>query len=275
MKNKFRFIGIVFLAVILRIAIQIIHGEDPLSDVLAYSHLVKSIGISPVAGTLISVSYFFLALIFLNIQKEIPGTKIQKGLLYGILFGVLWFYGMIEGHIEQDVPLIKEVIFGLFETIPIITMGLLLGVFFADDSKDEFTKIIRSDISVIAFISFFYIVGRHFTYLAVGVDSAYFRKTVPTSLWVFGNGVLIGSMYYFLRHGIQQYSIIKKALFFSFIVFGIDWILFNLFAPLLFDISFGDIIWRFAIDILSVCSGIIFFEKRNKSKSSDGSKTNV
>ena len=100
MKNRIKFIGIVFSAVILRIAIQIIHGEDPLSDVLAYSSLVKSIGIAPVAGTMILVSYFFLALIFVRIQKDIPGTKIQKGLLYGILFGILWFYGMIEGHIE-------------------------------------------------------------------------------------------------------------------------------------------------------------------------------
>jgi len=261
LKNRIKFIGIVFSAVILRIAIQIIHGEDPLSDVLAYSSLVKSIGISPVAGTMIFVAYFFLALIFVRIQKDIPGTKIQKGLLYGILFGILWFYGMIEGHIEQNVSLIKEIIFGLFETIPIITMSLLLGIFFADDSENQFTIILRNDIIAIVYIAFFYVIGRYFTYIVVGVDSAYLGKKIPTLLWVSGNGVLIGSMYYFLRHGIKQYSIIKKALIFSFIVFGIDWILFNLFAPMLFDISFGDIVWRFVVDIFSVCLGIISFEK--------------
>jgi hypothetical protein len=256
-----KFIGIVLLAVILRIVIQIIHGEDPLSDVLAYSSLVESIGISPVAGTMILASYFFLALIFVRIQKGIPGTKIQKGLLYGILFGILWFYGMIEGNIEQNVPLIKEIIFGFFETIPIITMSVLLGLFFADDSENEFSIIFRNSISTIVYIAFFYIIGRYFTYIVVGVESAYLEKILPTILWVSGNGVLIGSMYYFLRHGIKQYSIIKKALIFSFVVFGIDWILFNLFAPMLFGVAFGDIVWRFVIDIASVCFGIIFFEK--------------
>lgn len=260
-KNILRFVSIVLLATILRIIIQIIHGADPLAKVLTSSSLVQRLGEPAIAGPAILLTYFLLALIFVKIQKNLSGKKFQKGLLYGGLFGLLWFFGMIEGHIEMAAPLIAEIIFGLLETIPIITMSLLLAISFAEDSRDKINLLFKKyDFMLVSCIAFFYVAGRYFLYTIIGVNSTYSTNFIPISLWVISNGIIIGSMYYFLSHKITEQSYIKKALVFSFIVFGTDWLLFNLFAPLLFNISFFDIIWRPIVDIFFIFFGIMFYE---------------
>ena len=262
MRKKIKFVAIVFLATIIRALLQKVQGSDPLADVLEYSNLVKSIGEPAIAIPLIFLTYFLLALVFVKIQRNLFGTRIQKGLLYSSFFGVLWFYGMIEGHIEQNASLIKEIIFGLGEMIPIILMGILLAISFTEDSKNKINSLFKKyNLLLVLCIAIIYVLGRYLTYAVIGVESAYLRKMIPTFLWVSGNGILIGSMYYFLIHKNENQSFFKKAFIFSFLVFGTDWILFNLFAPLLFDISFFDIIWRPIIDILCVFSGILFYVK--------------
>lgn len=261
MKHKLKFLAIIFLALIIRIILQMLIGEDPLAGVLPYSALVNELGVPAIAGPMIFLSYFLLAFVFVKIQKNLSGTKIQKGLLYGIIFGALWFFGMIEGHLEVDASLIKELVFGLLETMPIIIMSLLLGIIFAENSKETIGSLLKKyNFNLVGCITFFYILGRYFTYIVIGVKSVYLDKVISIFFWCVGNGIIIGSMYYFLGYRISDKNYIKKALFFCFIIFGTDWVLFNLFAPLLFNISILDILFRPFFDIIFVFLGVIVYK---------------
>lgn len=261
MDKKFKFITIVLLAVTIRIVLQKIFGEDPLAAVLPYSALVNKISMPAVAGPMIFLAYFLLAFLFIKIQKSLPGTKVQKGLLYGIIFGVLWVNGMIEGNIELNASLSKEIIFGLLEMIPLITLSVLIGISFAENSKDTIGALLKKfNFSLVGGIALFYILGRYFTYMIIGVDSAYLSKTIPLFLWCAGNGIIIGSMYYFLGYKIAEQAYVKKAFFFSFIIFGTDWMIFQLFLPFVFKFSFFNVICRPVFDILFVFFGAVFYE---------------
>lgn len=266
MKNTVKFLSIVLCTTALRIVIQMFHGPDPLSDVLEYSRLVEAFGMPAIAGPMIFLSYFLMSLIFIGIQKDLPGTKISKGLVYGSLFSLLWFHGMVEGHVELDAGLIKEAVFGLCETLPILFLSVLTAVFFGSDntgSRLNTEELVR----VVGAISVFFVIGRYFGYAVIGIHSVYLEKYVLSFLWAMGNGIIIGLMYWALHHGIQRFSPFIKAVLFSVVIFGTDWAMFNLFAPMLFSFSFGEIFLRVGVDICSVLSGIWFIELRLKNRS--------
>ncbi len=74
----------------------------------------------------------------------------------------------------------------------------------------------------------------------------------------------------FLRLGISEKSLLAKAVYFGLIIFGIDYIMFNLFMPLVFEyqiwpvgafLSYADLFLRAANDIIFVTIGIYIYEK--------------
>ncbi len=77
-------------------------------------------------------------------------------------------------------------------------------------------------------------------------------------------------MYLYIEPGIAARSPLTKAAYFSLIVFGIDYLMFNLFVPLVFDyqiwpigafLSYADLFLRVTMDIIFVLAGVYVYEK--------------
>ena len=66
--------------------------------------------------------------------------------------------------------------------------------------------------------------------------------------------------YLLLKQSLRSHSPVKKALLFGCVVFGIDWVLFNLFAVLFVDVSPIKLISLAGSDIMLLIVGILFFE---------------
>jgi hypothetical protein len=82
-------------------------------------------------------------------------------------------------------------------------------------------------------------------------------------------------MYLLLRPGIQDKSPFLKAIYFAVVIYGIDYFLFNLFMPLVFDyqiwpvgslLSYADLSVRASMDILFVAAGVYICEKEFKAR---------
>lgn len=256
MKKSFTLILIVLLSVTIRGIIGVFHA-DPLTDVVSPSILVSKIGFPPVAAGLILIAYLILSFVFFITQKSLPGNKIQKGIVFGIVFGCLWLYRMIEGTLEMKASLVKELLFGLTDFIPIFILSILLGRIIGDDSETKIKDLIKTENKIsILFIVIFYSIGRIITYKCFNIGIAFDDNPVFTIFWVVGHGFLTGIMYLILKT--DHKNIIQNAVCFSFVIFGLDWLIFNFFGIVLFDISYSTM-FRPLIDIISIFCGIAMF----------------
>lgn len=267
MNNKkaiLKLAAIIVIGVVFKI-IQLPILEDPLLKVL-HLRMIKNVATTPFALVVIILSYLFFSIIFIKFQIKINGNKIYKGFIYGTLFGFLWFYGMIEIDIIYNTSIIQEIVYGLGDAFPFIIMGILLGMFFGSSSKSKVNSIsFKKHVISIFSITLIYLLGRYLSYIVIGAKSSYIVRPVGTFAWTLGNGLLISIIYYFMKDTLQHYQLVKRAIIFSFVIFGIDWFLYNLFIPLIYDISLHEIVQsyfgRSIPDILYICIGVFFSEK--------------
>ncbi len=160
----------------------------------------------------------------------------------------------------------QEILYGLGDAFPFIIMGTLLGVFFGSSSTSKVnSNPFKKHIISILSITLIYVLGRYFSYTIIGARSSYIEKPIETFAWTLGNGLLISIIYYLMKDTLHQYQLVKRAIVFSFVIFGIDWFLYNLFIPLIYDISLQQIVQsyfgRSIPDILYICIGVFFLEK--------------
>ncbi|MFB5761253.1 hypothetical protein [Paenibacillus medicaginis] len=268
MNNKkaiLKLIGIIFIGVVLKV-IQLPFLEDPLAKVF-HLRMIKNVATTPFALILIILSYLFFSIIFIKIQGRINGNKIYKGLIYGTLFGLLWFFGVIEMGIIHSNSIKQDILYGLGDALPLIVMGILLGMFFGSSSKNQVSK---KDVMPIIGITLIYSVGRYISYIVIGAQSSYIVKPIETLALTLVNGLLISILYYFVKDALQHYRLVKRAFVFGFIIFGIDWFLYNLFIPLIYDISLLQTVQSFLgrsiPDVLYACIGVFYSEKVRVSK---------
>jgi len=86
------------------------------------------------------IAYGSIAYIFYRCEDKFTGTNITKGLCYGISIGILWLWGMLEGVLLYGNPVINEFITGSCDCIPVVLMGLLLGIFTTENNDITATK---------------------------------------------------------------------------------------------------------------------------------------
>jgi hypothetical protein len=242
------------------------------SDNLFPKSAIARAGLIPVAFTLFGLfTYGLLAIVFILIQDRLPGTRMKKGLMFGLLFGGMWIVYLLEPlpHVEGS-PLIDVLVYPAADGITLVLEGLLMGRFIAADSREYGTLLISSNIVIIASVPIVFLAGRLLCYNVFHIYSSYATRSFATIIWAAATGIWIGIMYYFLRLGISEKSLLAKALYFGLIIFGIDYIMFNLFMPLVFEyqiwpigafLSYTDLFLRAANDIIFVTIGIYIYEK--------------
>lgn len=209
----------------------------------------------PIAFASIIIAFCIIGLTFLAIQKDIPGNKPRKGALFGIALGGMYLVGMIEAYVVYPVPLLGEIYTGMVDGIAILVMGFLLGRYLATDAPAE-QRQLQGTYATALSILIFYVLMRYFLYAAIGVESSYSTRPVATFLWTAGMGCWIAVMYILIgRHGGIQ-SNIGKAFLFGALVFGLNWIAFNLFVLLFIKVPLSDLLYRSALDAVAVIVGV-------------------
>ncbi len=231
---------------------------------------ISQAGLIPVAFTLFGLlTYGLLAIVFILIQSRLPGTRKMKGLMFGFLFGGMCIVYLLEPlpHID-GLPLIDVLSYPAADSITLILEGLLLGRFIATDSRGNGTMRISS--SVLIIVPTIFMIGRLLNYNTFQIYSSYATRPFATMIWAAATGIWIGIMYYSLRPAITVKSPLAKAAYFGLIVFGIDYLMFNLFIPLVFEyqiwpigafLSYADLFLRATVDIIFVAVGVYIYEK--------------
>jgi hypothetical protein len=180
-------------------------------------------GLIPVAFTLFGLlTYGLLAIVFVLVQGRLPGTRIMKGLMFGLLFGGMWIGYLLEPlpHSEGLSP-IDILAYPIADSITLVLEGLLMGRFIAIPGGPE-TRRISPCIVTIASVPVLFLAGRLLCYNVFHVYSS------------------------------------------------IDYFMFNLFVPMVFDyqiwpigafLSYADLFLRVAMDIIFVIAGVYIYEK--------------
>jgi len=252
-----RFSIILILALGVRMCMVLFTGEDPLGQIYHYRPIVAALKVGPAAMMILAISYSALIAVYIKYSSWFPGKGIWRGLRFGVLFALVWFFGMLEGSLVTDIPLQIEFKYGLLEMPSIILIGFLSEWFFSSgklNNGNVFPKVRGIKIFLgLAGIALFGLAGRYFYYIFIGQETSWIIKPVATLLWTLGNAILVSVIFWQLGSRLPG-SILKKGLVFAFIIYGIDWLCFSLVAPFLFEVSLFEVFRTFFVRVLTDCA---------------------
>ncbi len=230
--------------------------------ILPESEIVKA-GLLPVAFSLYAFfGYTLLILVFVLLQNNLLGNKLQKGFIFGILFAGMWVVYLFEPTgLPSNSSLIELLYYPIADGIALVLLGLLSGYFLGIDSDQEFKITLNiSKFFIFLIITLVFIVGRFFSYEIIKIQSDYDRSPFTSLVWALTTGLWFSLMYLSLLGKTENRSPLFKAFLFSFIVIGIDLFIFNFFIPLVFKTDLIDLLIRGAVDIFSLFIGALAYE---------------
>ncbi len=194
--NKGQWLTLFFVVAVTIVFRLIAQGFMPAdSDNLFPKSAIARAGLIPVAFTLFGLlTYGLLAIVFILIQDRLPGTRMKKGLMFGLLFGGMWIVYLLEPlpHVEGS-PLIDVLAYPAADGITLVLEGLLMGRFIAADSREYG---ISSNIVIIASVPIVFLAGRLLCYNVFHIYSSYATRSFATIIWAAATGIWIGIMYY-------------------------------------------------------------------------------
>ncbi|MCD4793805.1 MAG: hypothetical protein K8R54_11255 [Bacteroidales bacterium] len=238
-------------------------APDPKKEGVPVSIFYKQGIFGPIIAVDLLVTFSLLAIIFNLIKDKISGTKYTIGLKFGAAFSILWMLGFLEGVLYYGTSLKHDILHGLADGISITLMFFVLGLLENRSIKKSGSKI---NFSAPAIITGFYFLGRYFLYIVLNIDSNVHTQPVEIFIWTVGIGLSIGYIYHTASESLSGYSPFKKAVWFGVIIFGVNWLLFYSFVPIIQQVSLFNNFIRPITDILFVCSGVFLYEKILKSK---------
>lgn len=254
--KSLKFVLIVFVCTIFSVLLHQIH-DDPLKNVSGKSQsIVLTSGLfPPVAFASLVMTFGFIGLIFLRIQKSLYGSKLKKGMVFGFAMSGVWIIGMTEAHVLLSLSLFGEIYTGIADSIGIVLMSLLLGKNLADDTHEE-KKPGKTTFFAIMIIAVMYTMVRYLSYSILKIESSYATRPLATFLWTIIMGGWIGIMYRLIGMNISRTNPLKHSIVFGGLIFGLQWIIFNLFALLFIAVPVLDLIYRSVFDTFAIILGV-------------------
>ena len=236
------------------------------SDILEFTELVNTYSIQLVASVYLLVVFSLIAIVFTVMQDGIPGTGLQKGLRYGLSVGGVWYLGIVETSVVLGTDFVNESLMALADVGPLVLMGVLLGMFTTTgerqpEANSGIDEKKRFGIALLIIATVF-VLGRYFAYAIIGIESAYLTNAIGTLAWTVGMGFIIGIMYWLLSEGVKGSSITQRAVWFTVVTFGTNWIALMAFMPLVFvGFPIASMSIRIASDFVFLIAGILLAER--------------
>lgn len=204
-------------------------------------------------------AYTIIAAIFLTLHKNLSGTRIIKGLKFGILYSLLWSIYLIEPLAHGSA--IDKISYPIVDSAVLIVMGLLLGRFIAISSPNKKYKFTKHSLMSIGFITVLFFIGRIIQYTIFNIYSTFNESPVSSIMWVIITGIVIGLVFDYINPLIESKSITHKSFIFGIVIFGVDLFAFNFFIPIVFNFDILDLLTRTSVDIMFVFIGSYFVNK--------------
>lgn len=254
--NKMKYIIIVAFCSILDMSFHVMTSKiSTIPNTSNFSILTKVIGVTQSAILWILIAFSSVAYVFYIYKNKLPGVNTLKGLRYGSTIGLLWLLGMIEGVSLVGNTLIHETVMGLCDAFPIMVMGLLLGKFTTErvaiKQKNNSFNPCTILLSIFIF-SIVFLAGRYLFYFTRIIESGYETRPYSTFIWTFIMGLCIGVTYISLGKSTQSSSTILSSVKFGTTTFGINWSVFLVFMPIIYEGNLIRFIIRCTIDIILV-----------------------
>jgi hypothetical protein len=198
-------------------------------------------------------AYTIIAATFLIVQKNMSGSRIIKGLKFGIAYSLLWSIYLLE-PLPHAVTI--DFAYPIADSAVLLVMGVLLGRFISTSSQTlEKVKFTKHSLLNIGLITILFFIGRMIEYTIFDIYSSFDKSPIYTTLWVIGTGIVIGLIFNYMNPLIKDKSIITKSFLFAVVIFGVDLFAFNFFIPIVFDFNLLDLFIRTIIDITFVFIG--------------------
>lgn len=206
--------------------------------VLAPSKFVSN-GSMPIAFVVYgTVAYTAIAVIFLIINKNMSGSRIAKGLKFGISCALLWSIYLMEPL--PHVAAIDRITYPAADSLALIALGLLSGKLIAVSSPGKRYKFTKYSLLNVGIITVLFFAGRMIQYKIFNIYSSFNKSPVSSLVWVIAAGVIIGLIFDYLNSSIGSESMIFKSFMFGVVIFGVDLIAFNFFMPIVFNADILD-----------------------------------
>jgi len=171
--------------------------------------------------------------------------------------------GFIEISTLSATTIMDEVINGLPDAITILLMMVLLGAYVAQDSPIKRKETLKNLIARILAVTVAFFTGRYIAYIVFNTNGVFHPEPQSVFIWTLAMAIWIGMLYGFVGHNIGWgNSLIMRALYFTGLVFGVDWLLFNLFLPIFLDIPFPNLALRALLDLPFVFFGVYISERK-------------
>jgi hypothetical protein len=259
-KNWWKISLVVVLGVIFDMFLHAISSVGGIE--LEISAFSRTIGLIPAITLLLTILFAVIAVIFVFMHEGLPGRRWVKGLRYGLAIGTLWFVGMFEGSVAAKEPWSSTIFWALEDAIPIILMCILLAILTATDTVSSTKKVNGWAIPIIGLAL---LVGRYIEYIVLQPQLEYWSNSLVTFGWTLVLGLTIGMMYWLLAAGLKGKSPLQRTLWFAVVVFGLNWWLFNIFVPILFQapnaFTMEMVTIRVIVDTAFVSLGVFAFER--------------
>ena len=262
-KTWWKILILASIVTLIDIAGHMIEGT-PLPDE-PLSIIANTIGLEAAISIYFIIFFSSISITFINIEKRMIGTRIKKGLKYGISWALIMFVGVCEMNTILGTSVIADIRMALADAIPLIILGILLGKFFASGKQSNQMYNKNYSITFVA-ITLFYLIGRYFSYAILGIDSGFIERPLATFIWTFCMGLTFGILYLVVGRYVNGNNLIKRAIVFGAGIVGINWFIYNSFAPLIFHDSiintlYNMIVGRVIVDIISITLGTYIGER--------------
>ena len=227
--------------------------DEPLSII------ANTIGLEAAISMYFIIFFSGISITFLIIEKWLSGSNIKKGLKYGISWALIMFVGVCEMNTILGTSVIADIRIALVDAIPLIILGILLGKFFAS-GKQSNQMYNKNYIITFVAITLFYLIGRYFSYAILGIDSGFIERPLATFIWTFCMGLTFGILYLVVGRYVNENNLTKRTIVFGVGIVGINWFIYNSFAPLIFQESIIHTLYnmmagRVVVDIFSITLG--------------------
>ena len=161
------------------------------------------------------------------------------------------FFAMLEGAALFGNSIIKEIVVGLSDAIPVFLLSIFLG--YVKPCKGSATYSMTGPPvrkhKVIALFAAIFLAGRYLAYTTDLIKSGIQERPIGTFMWTLLMGIAIGTSFVWLEAYRRQKSFRRRVGEFTLCFFGMNWFAFLMFMPLLFSGYIMDVLIRMAIDI--------------------------